>query len=351
LTAVELGRSGVAPRSVKKLRQSIDTRYFSALVGPDAAERLFRRAGLMAGDALPPTMDLVSFWRLCAENIQASNDESHGVAAEPVPQGSVSMLFTAAKEADDLLGALERFTAAARLIRRECRVSLGKGRQTIRLTVRPAESGSLKAEIYCECFLMVAHCAFRWMTGERLDPVLVRGAAAAKPLGGAIMEALHAPLVRRGEGATIVYGRQDMGAPILEQKYRAWGEAEFAAFMALLSEAQESDEAAASPEVEAVVQAFRRGCRSQDEVARYLGVSTPTLRRRLAEAGLSFRRLSAEYRQTELQELLATALPTREIAERLGLSDDRSLRRFCAGRLGVSPREYRRLGGVSVGAG
>ncbi|HSZ50346.1 MAG TPA: AraC family transcriptional regulator ligand-binding domain-containing protein [Caulobacteraceae bacterium] len=329
----------------------MDSRYFSALVGVEAAERLFRRAGLMTGDTPPPTMDLVAFWRLCVEDIQASNDESHGVAAEPVPLGSVSMLFTAAKEADDLLGALERFTVAARLIRRECRVSLGKNRETVRLTVRPIVRGSLKAEIYCECFLMVAHCAFRWMTGERLDPVLVRGAAEAKPLGGAIMEALRAPLVRRGEGATIVYSRRDMRAPILGQKYRVWGEAEFAAFMALLSESQTGDEVRAVPEAEAVLEAFRRGCRSQDQVARSLGFSTPTLRRRLAEAGLSFRRLSAEYRQAELQELLATGLPFHEIAERLGLSDDRSLRRFCADRLGVSPREYRLGAGSAVGTG
>jgi AraC-like DNA-binding protein len=348
----ELGRSGGAAYLVKKLRQRVDSRYFSVLVGTEAAERLFRRAGLMSGDAPPPTMDLVSFWRLCVENIQAGNDESHGVADEPVPLGSVSMLFTAAKEADDLLGALERFTAAARLIRRECRVSLGRNRETVRLTVRPAGRGSLRAEIYCECFLMVAHCAFRWMTGERLDPVLVRGAAEAKPLGGAIMDALHAPLIRRGEGATIVYSRRDMRAPILDQKYRVWGEAEFAAFMALLSESQAPDEASVVPEVEAVLQAFRRGCRSQDQVARSLGLSTPTLRRRLAQVGLSFRRLSADYRQAELQELLATALPIREIAERLGMSDDRSLRRFCGERLGVSPREYRRLGaGEIVGTG
>jgi AraC-like DNA-binding protein len=337
------------PRLVKKLRQSVDTRYFSTLVGQEASERLFRRAGLMIGDAPPTTMDFVSFWRLCAENIQASNDESHGVAVEPVPRGSVSVLFTAAKEADDLMEALERFTDAAGLVRRECRVSLGKGRETVRLSVRPTERGSLKAEIYCECFLVVAHCAFRWMTGKRLDPVLVRGAAAVNPLGGAIMHALRAPLVRRGEGATIVYRREDMGAPILEQKYRAWGEAEFGAFCALLGEAQPDDETPASPDVEAVLDALRHGCRSQGAVARSLGVSTPTLRRRLAEAGLSFRRLSAEFRQAELRELLATALPTREIAERLGLSDDRSLRRFCADQLGVSPREYRRLGAGEVG--
>jgi hypothetical protein len=93
-------------------RRSVDTAYFSTLVGPEAAARLLRRAGLTDADgALPASIDMADFWRLCAENIQATNDETHGVAAEPVPLGSLSVLFTAAKEADDLMGALERFTA------------------------------------------------------------------------------------------------------------------------------------------------------------------------------------------------------------------------------------------------
>lgn len=328
-------------------RRSVDLAYFTTVVGTDAALRLMRRAGLMDENGAPPaTLDMADYWRLCAENIQANNDESHGVAQEPVPLGSLSVLFIAAKEADDLMGALERFVAAARLIRKECRFSLGRGRDTVSLNVTPVDR-SPKAEIYAEGFILVAHCALRWMTGRRLDPVMVRGAAALKPMGAAVLQAVHARVVRRGEGVSLVYRLEDMQAPILDQKYRSWGEAEFSAFLAMLDEAPD----AASPagpvasDAAAVVRALRAGMRSQEEVARSLGLSPATLRRRLAETGSSFRRLSAEVRQAALKELLATDLTVEEVALRLGLSDDRSLRRFCGGQLGVSPRQYRRLRG------
>jgi AraC-like DNA-binding protein len=294
------------------------------------------------GEAMPAVIDMVTFWRLCAENIQATNDESHGVAAEPVPLGSLSMLFTAAKDADDLAGALERLAAAARLIRKECHISVGRGRDTVRLTIAPEPPGGPRAEIYAECFIMVAHCALRWMTGRRLDPVSVRGSAALRGFKGSVLLAPGAPVVRRGEGATIVYRAEDMNAPILEQKYGSWGDAEFGSFVELL-DLEAPAPGPGSSDVLAVRQALRAGMRSQDEVAAWMRISAPTLRRRLAEHGLSFRRLSAEIRQAELKELLATDLPVQVVAERLGLSDDRSLRRFCSAQLGVSPRQYRRL--------
>ena len=325
-------------------RRSVDAVYFATLVGAEPAGRLMRRAGLLGADGTPPaSIDMADFWRLCAENIQATNDESHGVAAEPVPRGSLSVLFTAAKEADDLMGALERFTAAAGFIRKECRVSLGRGRDAVRLNVTPVDRGSLRAEIYVECFIIVVHCALRWMTGRRLEPALVRGAAALRMMGGALLLAPHARLVRRGEGATIAYRLEDSKAPILDQKYRSWGDAEFSNFLALLDEEDAPPAEPCAPVALAVANALRAGLRSQTEIARSLGVSVPTLRRRLAEAGSSFRALSAEHRQMELRELLATDLPIQDVAERLGLSDDRSLRRFCADQLGMSPRQYRRL--------
>lgn len=327
-------------------RGRIDTAYFRTLVGDDAAQRLFCRAGLLdESGAEPSSLDMITFWRLCAENIQAGNDESHGVAAEPVPRGSLSMLFSAAKEADDLMGALERLAEAARLIRKEVHVSVGKGRGSVHLNVRPAGCGGLKAEIYVECFIIVAHCALRWMTGRRLDPVSVRGAAALRTIGGAVLLAPGAPVTRRGEGATIVYRSSDMSAPILDQKYGSWGEAEFESFVALLGQEEPRESDKRPPEALAVMRALREGRRSQGEIARSLGISVPTLRRRLADHGLSFRQISAELRRGELKALLATGLPVSSVAQRLGLSDDRSLRRFCSAQLGVSPRQYRRLTG------
>ena len=321
---------------------SVDTAYFTTLVGREAACRLLQRAGLLDDEgAPPPRLDMVTFWRLCAENIHACDDESHGVASQPVPRGSLTMLFTAAAQADDLNEALQRFADAARLVRKECVVSVSRGHDLTKFTVAPTEPGDLRAEIYAECFLIVAHCAFRWMTDRPLEPAWVRGAACLKSLGGALLLAPHAPVIRRGEGASVAYRAADASAPILNMRFKTWGDAEFHSFVELLGELSGDAETRSVTE-RAVLEALRAGLRSQEEIADQLGISPPTLRRRLAEGGTSFRDLSGAYRADELKALLATDLPLEEIAARLGLSDDRSLRRFGVEQLGVAPSDYRR---------
>ncbi len=323
--------------------QNVGFKYLSTLIGQKEAARLMRRSGLAPrGGPLPRSVDLSTFWRLCAENIQLHNDETHGVAAEPVPRGSLSVLFTAAKEADTLLEAMKRFTATARLIRKECRVSVRKNGETVHLTVLPRGSNSRRAEIYIECFAVVTHCALRWMTGRRLDPVLVRGSAALRTIDDALLASLHAPLVHRGSGVTIVYDVEDMKAPILAQKYKAWGDHEFESFQSMLEEHRDRGEGDAGTRF-SVRQLLRKGMRSEREVSDVMHWSVATLRRRLLDEGVSFRRLSAEVRRSQLQDLLVTDTPLTDIAEKVGFSDDRSLRRFCSDNFGMPPREYRQL--------
>jgi len=321
--------------------QSIAFDYFSTLIGRKNAERLARRSGLVNGSrALPAMLDLPTFWRLCAENIQALDDESHGIAADPVARGSLSVLFMSAKEGDTLGEAIERFTGAARLIRKECRFVLGKSRGVYHLTIRPLKVDDVRAEIYVECFAVVAHCAFRWMTGRRLDPLQLRGAAGLRGMGDTILNSLHVPVVRRGAGVTLSYGAKDVTAPILALKYKAWGDPEFESFLELLTE--HTDSAASAEKVrQTVLDLIRGGLRTQRAVSAALKWSPATLRRRLAAEGTSYRELLAEIRHIELQNMLASDISLSDAAERLGLSDDRSFRRLCHASLGVSPRQYR----------
>ena len=321
--------------------RGIDFDYFSTLIGRKRAERLVRRSGLAPGSSpLPAMLDLPTFWRLCAENIQSLDDESHGIATEPVARGSLSVLFMSAKEGDTLGEAVERFTEAARLIRKECHFILGKSRGALHLSIRPLDGGNPRAEIYLECFAVVAHCAFRWMTGRRLDPLRLRGAAGLRSLGDTILNSLHVPVERSGNGVTITYGAKDVAAPILAQKYKAWGTPEFESFLNLLSEHEDTAVAAtkARPTVLALI---RSGARTQSAVSSALKWSPATLRRRLAAEGTSYRELLAEIRHSELQNMLASDISLSDAAEKLGLSDDRSLRRLCHASLGVSPRQYR----------
>lgn len=322
----------------------VDTSYLAALVGEPRVALLFARTGVAtAGTSLPERLDIADFWRCCAENIRLTNDESHGTAPQPVPPGSLSLLVMAAKEAETLDGALHRLTEAARLVRAEVRLNLSFGRGFTRLSIIPAvptpgHSATLRMAIYCECFAIVIHCALRWMAGRRLDPIRVRGAGELRAMGGELLLAFGAPVVRRGSGVSIDYAAADQTAPIPPRRYTAWGEAEFATFLDLLTQ---GDAEPPAGDHGRVIEALRAGLHTQDEVAAALGVSVPTLRRRLAQDSLSFRDISARFRTRQLKDLLATQMPLADIAEQLGLSDERSLRRFAREHLGLAPGEYR----------
>jgi AraC-like DNA-binding protein len=326
--------------------QQVDTSYLAALIGEMRVAQLFAESGIAAaGEPLPERLDMADFWRCCAENIRLSNDESHGTAQHPVPRGSLSLLVMAAKEADTLGGALHRLSEAARLVRQEVRLSLAHGRGIMRLTVAPVTppqpanaAATARMAVYCECFAIVIHCALRWMTGRRLDPVRVRGAAQLQGMGGELLLALGAPVKRHGEGAAIDYAADDLSAPILPRKYTAWGEAEFATFLAMLAQ---GDAVPVATDHARVIEALHNGAHTQEEVAAALGMSVATLRRRLAQSSLTFRDISAEFRTRRLKDLLATDMPLADIAEALGLSDERSLRRFARENLGLAPAEYR----------
>lgn len=86
-----------------------------------------------------------------------------------------------------------------------------------------------------------------------------------------------------------------------------------------------------------------KGFQSIDEVAKQLGVSSRTLRRKLADEGQSFARLLNEERQRRARVLLrSTTRSIDEIADMLGYADASSLSRAFTTWTGKSPAEYRR---------
>jgi AraC-like DNA-binding protein len=78
-----------------------------------------------------------------------------------------------------------------------------------------------------------------------------------------------------------------------------------------------------------------------DEAARQLTVSARTLRRHLAQEGVSLRDLQEETREALAEELLASGMPVAEIADRLGYSQTSSFTQAFRRWKGVGPREYR----------
>ena len=82
--------------------------------------------------------------------------------------------------------------------------------------------------------------------------------------------------------------------------------------------------------------------RDQNGVAASLGMSTASLRRRLSEAGLTFRDVRMDVLARRARERLTAERPIAEIAEELGFADGRSFARAFRQWTGMSPADYRR---------
>ncbi len=111
---------------------------------------------------------------------------------------------------------------------------------------------------------------------------------------------------------------------------------------ALVEEMGEED--IASTVRQSLRRAFARGAAaSLDRVARSLGMASRTLQRRLAEAGVRFSALLEQVRCERAVELLQRpSADFNEVAERVGFSDARSLRRALKRQTGRTPSELRR---------
>jgi AraC-like DNA-binding protein len=93
--------------------------------------------------------------------------------------------------------------------------------------------------------------------------------------------------------------------------------------------------------VDRTAQALRDGLGDQQKVARHLGMSAASLRRRLEERGTRFREIRAETLAAQAKLRLSHGDPVAEVADELGFSDGRSFARAFREWTGQSPQQYR----------
>lgn len=102
-----------------------------------------------------------------------------------------------------------------------------------------------------------------------------------------------------------------------------------------------SADAADDDIVKRTAQALRDGLGNQRNVARHLGMSTASLRRRLEERSTGFREIRAATLAAEAKLRIDHGQPVAQVAEELGFSDGRSFARAFREWTGQSPRQYR----------
>lgn len=327
----------------------IHRRYLRLLFGEEAGEAALAEADRRHGE--PPGQTHISTMRFvthCLDHMRLRNDESYGLAKRPVPLGSFGMLMAAAAQADDFEGALDRFAEAALQLRPDITMSVQKGREGLSLSLRFAGERTARSELMIETYAVLVQCGFRWLTDRQLKIVHLRVHDPLVGLERSLLPAImNCPTLQQGQGATLRWAAEDARLPLAAVKYQNWAAHELVQFRKLLEEAADAmnaaAEAPATPGIALRVrQAIATGARSEVAASSALGMSPATLRRKLAQASSSFRRISAEMQRNAAESLFATGTPLEEIASEIGYSDVRSLRRACRRWFGVSPSAYRR---------
>ncbi|NNU17655.1 helix-turn-helix transcriptional regulator [Parvularcula sp. ZS-1/3] len=87
---------------------------------------------------------------------------------------------------------------------------------------------------------------------------------------------------------------------------------------------------------------IERGAEDQSTIARRLGMSVATLRRRLTEEGASFRQIRSDALSVLADQFLGSEMPLAQVANRLGFSDTRSFSRAYKSWSGVTPNARRK---------
>jgi AraC-like DNA-binding protein len=145
--------------------------------------------------------------------------------------------------------------------------------------------------------------------------------------------------VHRGGGRIeIHYSSADGRRPLEPTNFDMWH--------ALLQENYLQITAApAAPEADSVGQRVRDillvRVRSQAQVAQELGTSVATMRRRLRAEGIAFRQIKADVRRALLADGLTSDRRLEDLAEDVGFSEARSLRRVATRWFGASPSVLR----------
>lgn len=320
--------------------------YLNNYFGPARARELMVAAGLTDAAGIPLSyVGAVEFWRLCVDNILATNDEAHGITRQPLPKFTWGSIYSAVNQMDTMHEGLRRFAELVAIVPADITVRIGYPSQAIHVHFSMTHDGCSgeRTDRYLESVALVFHCIMSWITGEDIAPLEIRTSALMKEEDGSLLACIGSPMVRRGEGISILYDRSFVDLPLGVRKYKAWAVQETEMFHQLIAtaraRARREDKAETARHL---AHLLAERPLTQREAARELCISPATMKRRLAMEGTSFRMVSKAVRSNKLKTLLDAGENLDDIAVTIGLSDRRSLWRSCNDWLGMSPSAYRR---------
>ncbi|GAB2844255.1 AraC family transcriptional regulator [Lentzea nigeriaca] len=292
---------------------------------------------VLAGAGIPPSLlsddrarvTPAQYTKLIQTLWEVLDDEFMGFGPRPSKRGTFAMMCLLAVHCPDLESALRRGLAFYALFDEPLELSLDDGRFSLHVPGDPDH-------FLTESLLVLWHRFSSWLIGRRI-PLREAEFAYPEPAHAAEYHLIFGcPLTFDAPATAISFDRKFLRMPVVQdeaglRRFLRYSPAE------LLSRRDYGADTAGH-----VRRLLGSGVSGLEAVAARLGVSAPTLRRRLAAEGTSFREVREQLlRDQAVASLVRGGESVEELALRLGFSEASAFHRAFRRWTGSSPGSYR----------
>ncbi len=287
------------------------------------------------------------YFRLVRWMAPVAGRETFALSARPILCGGKALAYARAATAETVGGGLRALAETYNLLHGGAynRVVQADGR----LSFVVCDSGfpytdptDPRLPFVLECNLLAVHAAACELAGSDLSPRL-RAVTSRRPArggpGAAVLGAWPVTVGVGRDAYALAYDEAVAGLPVDDAFRRRDQTLAVHERLLKLVEAPHDSGASASAAVRRLL--GEAPSRDQTAVAARLGLSTASLRRRLAAEGTGFRSLHQEALRAEACARLGRTADLDDLAEVLGFSDRRAFRRAFKSWTGLTPAAYR----------
>mgnify|MGYP005842899815 CR=1 FL=1 len=318
----------------------------------DVVGRVMRELGLphrLEQAAPEDEIDLADYFRVLEQVALEIGDETCRLSQRSLMPGATHFVWSGAAGENELRAAMKRVAQAYNMLHGGHYNHVREDADSIAYLIddrgfpytRQDEQGYI--HVFLECVLVFLHCTLMLLAGDGLDGRLRKVWTRRPRPGGhrAHLEFLGVPVRWNARAYALVYDTAAAGLPVTGSP--AGLPAENAVYRKIveLIEARTQAQPTHISIADQVRAQIDGGLREQSSVARALGMSVATLRRRLADEGADFRSLKQAELDDRAKSLLRRGYDLAEVADLLGYADFRSFTRAFKAINGVTPSRYK----------
>jgi AraC-like DNA-binding protein len=345
---------------IKVIRPLVQLAAKSGLSLPDILRGLDLPSNILVGSRAA-SVSLADYFRILERLAISAHDETWGLSARPLLPGATGLVLSNLSSCATLFEAMKAVAHAYNLLhggaynrveRHDDRLAYIIDDSGFPYASRMDRSQMRFAMVSVLIFL---HALLVLIAGDnlhgRLRKVHIKGARLAGARG--YLEFWPAPIRWKSNAYGLDYDVEASSAPIERGGPVPSSQAIYRKIIDLIERNQRVDGLRRRSVRERVIDAFEDNVFRQPAVAKRLGLSVATLRRRLEmEGSPAFRVLNERALKRAARSLLEQRYHPSDVAEELGFSDLRSFARAFKRWIGVTPAAYAKrlaLGGSAIG--